>query len=195
MTTKKADIQSSPVTKVTAQIEEPPEGMPEEFKGKSLQEIQRMIAEADLQARLLDLDRIKDENAKRIAKKLALERFNRQIQEEITSQQRMMAFQQSVCRHKQGGRYQNPWAGDGKPCISRTQMLDGFTWLLQCTRCRLKVYTPHPSLQKKDPAQYAKDKALYEKLWEMAADSGLDEIRGPTFSFLKDGVPIIPERV
>lgn len=171
------------------------EEMPDEFQGKSLPEIQRMIAVADLKARMLDLDRIQDENKQRIAKKAALEKFNRQIQEEITSQQKMMAFAQSVCRHKQGGKYQNVWAGDGKPCVSRTQMLDGYTWLLQCTRCRLKVYTPHPSMQKSAPERYAKERAIYDHLWEMASDSGLDEIRGPTFAFMKDGVPFIPERV
>jgi len=74
-------------------------------------------------------------------------------------------------------------------------MLDGFTWLLQCTRCRLRLFTPHPSLATTDPERYAKEKAAYDKLWELAGDSGLDEIRGPTFTFLKDGVPFIPHRV
>jgi hypothetical protein len=182
----------APQTPISATPELPE--MPEEFKGMSLGEIQRAIAAADLQARLLDLDRIKDENAQRIAKKKAIDTFNKQIQEEITSQQRILEFAQSVCRHRQGGRYQNVYAGDGKPCIVRSQMLDGVTWLLQCTRCRLKIFTPHPGMLKSNPEQYAKDKAVYDRLWEMSSDSGLDEIRGPTFTFMRDGVPIVPER-
>jgi hypothetical protein len=168
--------------------------LPAEFRGMSLQEIQMAIAQADLQAKLLDLDRIKDENKRRLAVKQANEDFNRQIQEEIRSQKRILEFAQSVCRHRMGGKYQNVWAGDGKPCIAKTQMLDGYTWLLQCTRCRLKLFTPHPSLAKTNPEQYAKDMAAYQKLWELAGDSGLDEIRGPTFTFVKDGVPFIPQR-
>lgn len=168
--------------------------LPAEFEGMSLQQIQLVIAKADLQAKLLDLDRIKDDNAKRLAVKKANEDFNRQIQAEIQSQRQILEYAQSVCRHRMGGKYQNVWAGDGKPCIARTQMLDGYTWLLQCTRCRLKVFTPHPSLAKADPERYAKEKAAYDKLWELAGDSGLDEIRGPTFTFLKDGVPFIPQR-
>lgn len=168
--------------------------LPDEFKGMTLQEIQVAIAKADLRAKLLDLDRIKDDNARRIAVKEANDKFNRQVQEEIRNQEQMIKRIQSVCRHRMGGKYQNVWAGDGKPCIARTQMLDGYTWLLQCTRCRLKVFTPHPSLQKANPEQYAEERAFYDKLWELANDSGMDEIRGPTFAFMKDGVPFIPVR-
>jgi hypothetical protein len=195
MSARKKTTPSSPL-EVTAAPAEAVAGaeleMPAEFQGLSLQEIQRRIAAADLQAKLLELDRITDENHKRIAKKEALERFNRQIQEDIRSQQKILEYAQSVCRHKQGGRYQNVWAGDGKPCVSRTQMLDGYTWLLQCLRCRMKILTPHPALQRSDPEKYAKNMAIYNKLWELAADSGFDEIRGPTFIFMKDGVPFIP---
>jgi hypothetical protein len=74
-------------------------------------------------------------------------------------------------------------------------MLDGVTWLLQCIRCRLKVFTPHAQHYRGRMDEFAKDKAIYDKLWELSADSGLDEIKGPTFQFTKDGVPFIPERV
>jgi hypothetical protein len=168
--------------------------LPEEFQGKSLQQIQMEIAKADLQAKLLDLDRIKDDNQRRLAVKKANEDFNRNIQEEIRSQKALLDYAQSICRHRMGGKYQNVWAGDGKPCIARTQMLDGYTWLLQCTRCRLQVFTPHPSLATTDPKRYQKEREKFDKLWEMSGDSGLDEIRGPTFTFMKDGVPFIPQR-
>lgn len=168
--------------------------VPEEYRDMSIDEIQRVIALTDLQAKLLDLDRIKDENARRIAHQEAIRKHNAQIQADMESQSRQMAYAQSVCRHRQGGRHQNVFAGDGKPCVTRTQMLDGYTWLLQCLRCRLKVFTPHPALKKSDPEGYAEAKAIFDKLWELSADSGLDEIRGPTFIFEKDGVPFIPER-
>jgi hypothetical protein len=173
--------------------------MPAEFKGMSLQEIQLAISAADLQMKMLELDRIKDENAKRIAKRDALIKYNAQIQQQMQSEAALIKYAQSVCRHRQGGKASSDgrhvWAGDGKPCIVRTQMLDGVTWLMQCIRCRLKVFTPHPQHYKGRPDEFARDKALYEKLWELSADSGLDEIKGPTFQFTKDGVPYIPERI
>lgn len=180
--------------------------MPPEFAGQSLEQIQKSIAWADLQMKLLDLDRIRDDNTKRVAKKEALVKYNEQIQQQMESEQKLIAYAQSVCRHRQGGRASSDgrhvWAGDGKPCVVRTQMLDGVTWLLQCLRCRLKVFTPHVSHYQGRPPQdgvtwqeqYQRDKAVYDKLWEMASDSGLDEIRGPTFTFQKDGVPFIPQR-
>jgi hypothetical protein len=197
MPRKTVDTQRAPIAPAEpVEIDEMPDAidLPEEFQGMSLKQIQVAIARADLQAKLLDLDRIKDENQRRLAIKKANEDFNRQIQEEIESQTRILKYAQSVCRHRMGGKYQNVWAGDGKPCIAKTQMLDGYTWLLQCTRCRLKVFTPHPSLSQTDPKRYAEEMAAYQKLWELAGDSGLDEIRGPTFTFVKNGVPFIPQR-
>lgn len=169
--------------------------VPAEYQGMSLDELQRVIALTDLQAKLLDLDRIKDDSARRLAHLDAIRKHNQQIQADMESQQRQLAHVQAICRHRQGGRPQNVYAGDGKPCVVRTQMLDGYTWMLQCLRCRLKVFTPHPALKRHDPDSFAQARAIYDKLWELASDSGLDEIRGPTFTFEKDGVPFIPERL
>jgi hypothetical protein len=168
--------------------------VPDEYRNLSLEELQRVIAMADLQGKLLDLDRMKDDNAKRVAKRESLEKYNRQLQEEMESQARLMKQAQTICRHRQGGRHHDVYKGTGLPCIVRTQMLDGFTYLLQCTRCRMKVYTPHPSLKRSDPERYAQEKAVYDSLLAMSYESGLDEIRGPSFVFERDGVPFIPER-
>ena len=169
--------------------------IPPEFQNMSLEEMQRLIAATELQAKILDLDRVKDDNARRLAHKEAVEKHNRQIQADVEAEQARMRFAQSVCRHRQGGKPQNIYAGDGKACITRTQMLDGYTWLLQCLRCRIKIYTPHPNLKKSHPEEYEKLKGIYDHFWQLSLDSGLDEIKGPSFLFEKDGVPIIPERV
>lgn len=168
--------------------------IPPEYAHMSLEEIQRLIAVAELQAKVLELDRITDDNSRRLAQKEALAKHNKQIQSDMEQEQRQRAYAQSICRHRQGGKPQNVYAGDGKPCITRTQMLDGYTYLLQCLRCRLKVYTPHPLLKRTHPEEYARLKAFFDQLWTMADESGLDEIRGPTFTFERDGVPLIPER-
>lgn len=168
--------------------------IPEQFRHMTLEEIQRVIAVTELQSKLLELDRINDENTRRLAQREALAKHNKQIQQDMEQEQRQLAYAQSICRHRQGGRPQNVYAGDGKPCIVRTQMLDGHTWLLQCLRCRLKVFTPHPLLRRSHPQEYDKLKAAYDHLWTLSSDSGLDEIRGPTFTFEKDGVPFLPER-
>jgi len=169
--------------------------IPEEFQHMSLEEMQRLIAATELQSKILDLDRIKDENARRLAHKEAVEKHNRQIQLDVESEQRQIQLAQSICRHRQGGKPQNIYAGDGKACVTRTQMLDGYTWLLQCLRCRIKIFTPHPTLRKTHPEEYAKLKVIYDQFWQLSLDSGLDEIKGPTFLFERDGTPFIPERV
>jgi hypothetical protein len=76
--------------------------MPAEFKGMNLQEIQLAIAAADLQMKMLELDRITDENRKRVAKKEALIKYNAQIQAQMQSEAQLIAYAQSVCRHRQG---------------------------------------------------------------------------------------------
>lgn len=169
--------------------------IPEDWKNLTLEEIEKQIKLVTLQSHMLDLDRIQDENQKRISKRHAIEKFNREIQQDMAAQEAKLSWLRTHCRHRMGGYHSDITAGDGKPCIARTQMLDGVTWLLQCLRCRTKIFTPHPSLQQTDPEKFERDMAEYKRFWELSCDSGMSEIRGPTFSFVQNGVPIIPQRV
>jgi hypothetical protein len=169
--------------------------LPPEYQDLSREELETLIAQVTLEQQLLELDRIKDESNKRVASKEALVKYNAQIQQAMSQEAAMMASFQKRCRHRMGGQHKDPYSGDGRPCVVRTQMLDGYTYLLQCTRCRLKVFTPHPSLKKSDPERYQQEREVYDKLLQMSIDSQLDEIRGPSFTFERDGVPFIPERV
>ena len=171
------------------------ENIPDEWQNLSLDEIERLIRLADLQTTMLDLERVREDNASRIAKKLATAKFNRELQENLASEQAKLQWIRDHCRHRSGGYHNDITQGDGKPCIARTQMLDGVTIMLQCLRCRTKVFTPHPSLLQTDPNQYREDMELYKRMLELSYDSGMSEIRGPTFQFVQNGVPIIPVRV
>lgn len=99
------------------------------------------------------------------------------------------------CRHRQGGFRHKLYSGDGKSCVSKFVMPDGVTNFLQCSRCRLKFFTPHRKLQEREPAEYDRQMVIYARLMELHEESGLDMIKGPTFTFVKDGVPFIPEMV
>jgi hypothetical protein len=164
----------------------------------SSDELRRKILETELQTKQFELDDAQERNRLRAQQKVDRSRRNAMRQSELAAANSALANIQQQCRHRQGGVPHNVLKGDGKPCVVRTKMLDGYTYLLQCTRCRLKVFTPNPAHAEpkhEKHAQYLQDKQIYDRLWEMSQDSGLDEIVGPSFIFARNGVPFIPERV
>jgi hypothetical protein len=162
----------------------------------TLEEIQLATARAALQTSLLNLDDAEDANRKRLEKKERVKRYNEQLQADVLAEQEGIKRGQRICRHKQGGFPKNIFKGDStSPAVFKTLLPDGFTYFIQCIRCRLKAYTPHPALEERDPKEYAKQKALYDKMFELSEEHGLDEIQTPNFRFRKRGVEFIPERV
>lgn len=161
----------------------------------TIEEMELATRRIALQTAMLQLDEVEEANRKRIEKREAVRRFNEQLQQDVVAEQRGLERGQKVCRHRSGGFPSNIFRGNREPCVFRTRMLDGYTYLIQCLRCRLKVFTPHPSLERKDPKEYAKQQKLYEKMWELSEERAMDEIRTPSFSFRKNGVEFVPERV
>lgn len=128
---------------------------------------------------------------------------NKRRMSELKSEREMRERIVSVCRHRSGGTPKNLLKGKGVgsfSLISRTLMPDGITILLQCPRCRMRIFTPQrpkPGSSKVVFEQYAKELDHYNKLLQDSIEDGLEfaELRGPTFTFLRDGVPFIPERI
>jgi hypothetical protein len=132
---------------------------------------------------------------------------NTERQADLAQIQRAKDARIAKCRHKSGGRPGNILKGGGIgsfSVISVAIMPDGVTEYLQCPRCRLGVYTPvapDPLLKRDDPGKYAAALEEYadkleefNEMKEASLESGLSPMRGPTFSFKKDGVPVIPAR-
>lgn len=173
---------------------------------KSLEQIQREIAELDLQTKQLQYGEAKKRNELFVQAEDQRHRQNRQRQAELAQGRAAHASVVKVCRHKSGGSPRNILKGGGIgsfSIISRALMPDGVTVLLQCARCRLRQYFRQLSgpeeakLRKGDSEKWA----VYQegkRLYEASIDLGLEhaELRGPTFFFQNaEGVPLVPEMV
>lgn len=119
---------------------------------------------------------------------------NEQRQADLETVRRRRERRQSGCRHKQGGKHQNIFRGDGKSAVFGALMLDGVTLRLYCQRCEKTCFTPNPELKKLNPKQYKKEVEEFGAMLEGFEDSGNELIRGPEFQFKREGIPFIPER-
>jgi hypothetical protein len=159
------------------------------------EELQTRVLRVQATREIINLEDAEDAQRKNAAAKAERHRANTQRQAEMAQISAMHAGIQRGCRHRQGGFRHQLYTGGGKPSVTKFIMPDGVTAFYQCSRCRLKEYTPHLALQKRDPQAYAKQKSLTDKLEELFQESSLDYIKGPTFTWMRDGVPFIPEMV
>lgn len=175
---------------------------PEDGEEKSLAQINREIAELDLQTKRLNYDEAKKRNELFLQAEDQRRRGNRQRQAELA--QIRAAREQDVagCRHKSGGSPRNIFRGGGIgsfSLITRALMPDAVTVLLQCGRCRMAEHyrllsaAEEEKLSPKEHKRYLRN----QKFYETSIDLGLEhaELRGPTFLFQRDGVPIVPVMV
>lgn len=158
----------------------------------SLEELQMFNARNQALAGAYQLDNARADHAKRVATEAERKRSNTQRMKELGDGRANRARVHAVCRHRQGGFRKDVLKGNGPGAVSKTRMPDGVTYRLYCNRCRLEVFTPHDSLAKSDPKEFARLTVLYSKLNELWEGSGLDEMQTPVFSFKQDGVPFIP---
>lgn len=166
----------------------------------SLEEIQQrtaelnlQIAETEFETKSLALEEQRETNERAKAIRARRRLTGEQKQRELKRKRLNQAATVKACRHKMGGKPENPFKGDGKSCIKVARMPDGKTWLLQCGRCPLQIMTPHLALKKRDRKLYDLRLTEYEKLLEEAEDYGLDPIKGVTFNFSQNDLPLIPE--
>jgi hypothetical protein len=171
---------------------------------RSLEEIQREILEVELETKKLNLAEAKQRNAEFVQREEMRRKHNRQRMSELKAGRDAAEAVVRECRHKSGGNPTNILRGGGIGSFSiltRALMPDGVTRLIQCSRCRLKVYfrlltaPEEAKLQKGDPDKFA-HYLEGKRLFEISKDQGLEhaELRGPTFFFQNEqGVPIIPE--
>lgn len=166
---------------------------------RSVEDIQREIAEVELETKRLMLAEQKKRNAEFIAAEEQRHKSNKQRMTELEQGRKTMDATQRKCRHMSGGKPSNILRGGGVGSFSiltRAIMPDGVTVLLQCSRCRLKLYPPTERDKKADPKKYLDDLKRYNELLEQASETDLEPLRGPTFLFKNaEGVPLIPERV
>lgn len=109
--------------------------------------------------------------------------------------------------------------GKGPSSLSVANMPDGFTKLILCNICPLRVFSPHPRNMSQKPkfltregrmetkaeaearaAKYEQDRKAFEALYEMSKDKLTAEAAqemdcGTTFTTTNgDGIPVLPNR-
>lgn len=166
----------------------------------TIEEIQRQtaalnlkIAETEFETKSLALEEQRETNQRTQAIRARRILTGEQKQQELKRKRLNQAATVRACRHKMGGKPENPFKGDGKSCIKVSRMPDGKTYLLQCGRCPLQIMTPHLNLKKRDRKLYDLRVEEFAKLIEEAEDYGLDPIKGVTFNFSQNDLPLIPE--
>jgi len=175
--------------------------MPKEEQKRSVEDIQREIAEVELETKRLLLGQARKSNEEFNAREAQRHAANKKRMAELEAGRKNHEATVAQCRHRSGGNPTNPLKGGGIgsfSVISKAIMPDGVTILLQCPRCRMKKYTPSAKLKREHPEQYLKEMEEFNRLLAESNDSGPEhnETRGPTFMFTNaEGVPIIPERV
>lgn len=151
------------------------------------------MADKDMQARLdaialrtaeINLERAEQEAAEYEAKKAQSSRQKAQRQAQFRTDLRGKASLTKRCNHRQGGTPKNPYKGNGDTALKVVKMPDGFTTMIMCVTCPLRVFSPHPKNQSKKRRQgeseaqmekrvdkYFADKTAFDALMEKSQDS------------------------
>lgn len=151
------------------------------------------MADKDVQARLeaivlqtaeINLEKAEQEAAEYQAKKAQSSRLKAQRQAQFATDRRGKASLSKRCNHKMGGTPKNPYKGNGDTALKVIKQPDGFTTLILCVICPLRVFSPHPKDQSKKQRQgesqqqakarvekYVADKETFSELMEKSQDS------------------------
>ena len=169
----------------------------------SLEEIQREIAEVELQTARLGLEAQKKTNADFVEKERRRREANQKRMDELAVARNNYYAQIRECRHRAGGNPKSHLRGgsgaNAFSVLTRNIMPDSVTILVTCGRCFLKMYTPVEGHRQLWFKSLKEEQEYFDKLVETSETQGCSENnvgRGPTFMFKNaQGVPIIPARV
>lgn len=175
--------------------------------------IEQEIKRVQLETARLQLDEQRDRNEHLKATKAEKSRRNMERQKQLRAEVSTRTQISNKCKHRQGGTPKNPLNGKGPTALNIAMMPDGFTKLIMCSVCRLRVFTPHPRNQSTKPrdgetaaqaknraGQYQDDLEYYNRLMEMAKDNlteeGAQEMDCGTTIVLRDdeGREVLPTR-
>lgn len=143
------------------------------------EEMQRI----QLETAKLTLEEAKERIAKSDGEKKRRARLNAQRQGQLRIDNAGRVELSKRCSHRQGGTPKNPLKGKGPTSLNVVKMPDGFTMMIQCSICRLNLYSPHPGNQSTKPkhgesssdtkrriAKFHTDKAYFDALLEKSQD-------------------------
>lgn len=176
-------------------------------------ELDAELKRVQLETAQLQLDEQREKNHTLKAQKAEKSRQNQARQTQLRSEVETRASITRKCRHRQGGTPKNPYNGKGPTALNIATMPDGFTKLIMCGICRLRIFTPHPRDASKKPKgnetaaeaknrveRYNEDLERYNELLEMAKDNlteeGAQEMDCGTTIVLRDedGREVLPIR-
>jgi ferredoxin-like protein FixX len=139
-----------------------------------------------LEKETLELDKVREEVADRTAQKEYRTRKSRLRQSDARNVARRAANVAKACSHRQGGQNGDMLKGKGPTALKVEKHPDGFTIKIRCLCCPLRVTNPIPSnaskkikrgenaeMRDERVAQFARDKALFDKLYEQSQENAL----------------------
>lgn len=151
------------------------------------------MADKDTQARLdsialrtaeIKLEQAEQEAADYEASKASKSRLKAQRQAQFKQDVRGKAGLAARCNHRQGGTPKNPYKGNGDTALKVVKQPDGFTELIMCVICPLRVWSPHPSDRSKKIKQgetkesrdarvekFEADTVVFKELMKQSQDS------------------------
>jgi hypothetical protein len=116
------------------------------------------LREIQLQTARLTLEEARDRIAVNTAKKAQKARMNAQRQGQLRIDNAGRREVARLCSHRQGATPKNPLKGKGPTALNVIKMPDGFTIMIQCSICRLNLYSPFPgNMSQKVKAGETKD--------------------------------------
>jgi len=72
------------------------------------------------------------------------ERNKRQTQFQLETETQNLRTTQEQCLHKQGAPCRRPLKGTKESALRLIKLPDGFSMVIHCPICRMKVFSPHP---------------------------------------------------
>lgn len=145
--------------------------------------MQTEIDRIALETALLNLEEAKERNAQQKAKAENKRRLNAQRQAQLGIDRHGRIEVSLRCNHRQGGTPRSPLKGKGPTSLNVVNMPDGFTKMITCSICRLRLFSPFPPDQspkakqgesdrqtKARVAKFHKDKKRFDDLMEKSQD-------------------------
>lgn len=184
-------------------------------KKPTLQEMQEELAAVQLETAKIGLERAREDNAKWVGEREVKSRQNRDRMAQLQAEVNGRELTTRQCKHRQGGTPKNPFGGKGATSLKVVRMPDGFTKMIMCSVCRLRLFSPHPrdgaqGLRKGETeaqrdrriAKYEAAEKRFQELYERSqtetlTDEAAQEMDCGTTITMTDaltGNPVLPKR-
>jgi surface antigen len=138
----------------------------------------------ELEYKQLQIEELKEKIEARKHRRDAEEHRRAQQLADYEKNERQRLHRQRICKHRKGGKDNKFANGNSSDYAVVTNTFPNGDQFVMCTRCGKEVWKPKRELKKKDPAEYARQWAEWEKWRDLPTDN--TPSGGQIFEFVKD---------